>query len=129
MGIWLKYTYLLYICISQLCSDLTEGALKIMLQIVLCLSVSVPPPPSPSVREMWWEDSLNHSVQPPHPNVSEKIARQALLQHVKKHWCYGESAAKNMAITKLKYSSAFHVSRSVHITLVFLNKSHYTIMS
>lgn len=73
-------------------------------------SVSVPPPPSPSVREMWWEDSLNHSVQPPHPNVSEKIAREALLQHVKNHWCYGESAAKNMAITKLKYSSAFHVS-------------------
>ncbi|PNF35665.1 SSUH2-like protein [Cryptotermes secundus] len=71
-------------------------------------SVSVPPPPSPSVREMWWEDSLNHSVQPPHPNVSEKIARQALLQHVKKHWCYGESAARNMAITKLKHSSAFH---------------------
>jgi hypothetical protein len=62
---------------------------------------------------------LNHTVQPPHPNVSEKVAREALLQHVKNQWCYGDSAAKNMAITKLKYTSAFHVSPSVHITFVF----------
>jgi hypothetical protein len=61
---------------------------------------------------MWWEDSLNHSAQPTHPQVSEKIARQALLEHVKNRCCYGKGAAKNMAITKLKYSSAFHVSYS-----------------
>ena len=78
-------------------------------------SVNVPPPPSSSSssnRGMWWEDCLNRSAQPTHPQVSEKIARQALLEHVKSHCCYGAGAAKNMAITKLKYSSAFHVSHS-----------------
>jgi hypothetical protein len=74
---------------------------------------------------MWWEDSLNHSAQPAHPKVSEKIARQALLEHVKNRCCYGENAARNMAITKLKYSSAFHVSHSMHITLSFLNIAIY----
>jgi len=61
---------------------------------------------------MWWEDCSNRSAQPAHPQVSEKIARQALLEHVKSRCCYGEGAAKNMAITKLKYTSAFHVSHS-----------------
>jgi hypothetical protein len=75
-------------------------------------SVSVPPPPSSSDTGMWWEDCSNRSAQPAHPQVSEKIARQALLEHVKSRCCYGEGAAKNMAITKLKYTSAFHVSHS-----------------
>lgn len=91
------------------------------------LSVSVPPPkPLPSSREMWWEDVLNHSSQPAHPRVSEKMARQALLEHVKNHWCYGEGAAKNMAITKLKYSSAFHVSDSLYISLSLLKIAIYS---
>ncbi|XP_069694396.1 protein SSUH2 homolog isoform X2 [Periplaneta americana] len=69
--------------------------------------VSVPPP-SAFFAVNSAEDTLNHSTQPSLHNISEQSARQALIAYSKKHCCYGSSAAQNMAITKLKYMSAFH---------------------
>lgn len=42
--------------------------------------------------------------------LSEQEARAALLEHVKRHCCYGASAARNMAITALDHASALQYS-------------------
>ena len=43
------------------------------------------------------------------PVVSEQEARTALLNLVADHCCWGKAAARNMNITKIASTSAFHV--------------------
>ena len=43
------------------------------------------------------------------PVINEEQAREALLQYVSQHCCYGKGTAQNMTIRDLKSSSAFHV--------------------
>jgi len=45
--------------------------------------------------------------------VTEQEARAALLSLVSQHCCYGKDAAREMAIVKISYSSAFHVKTSI----------------
>ena len=47
------------------------------------------------------------------PAISEVEARGALLGLVAEHCCWGKAAARNMAISKIVATSAFHV-RLVH---------------
>ncbi|WAR26498.1 SSUH2-like protein [Mya arenaria] len=42
------------------------------------------------------------------PQIDEIEARNALLQHVSEHCCYGSGAAQSLRFTDLKHSSAFH---------------------
>nr|KAG5711286.1 hypothetical protein BaRGS_005983 [Batillaria attramentaria] len=42
------------------------------------------------------------------PTITEEDAREALLQHVAEHCCYGKGAATQMTFRELKSSSAFH---------------------
>lgn len=44
------------------------------------------------------------------PSITEEEAREAILQHVAEHCCFGKTAAKEMTFRELKSSSAFHVS-------------------
>ena len=44
------------------------------------------------------------------PVVSEQEARMALLNLVAEHCCWGKAAARNMNITKIASTSAFHVT-------------------
>ena len=48
------------------------------------------------------------------PVINEDQAREALMQYVSQHCCYGSGAAKNMKFRDLKSSSAFHVCH-IHI--------------
>ncbi len=43
--------------------------------------------------------------------INEEQAREALLQFVSEHCCYGKGAATNLVFRDLKSSSAFHVRR------------------
>lgn len=73
--------------------------------------MSIPPPdisPEPANGE-----GCNREILPNRPQVTEQQARSALLAQVAEHCCYGKDAAKEMAITKINYSSAFHVSINV----------------
>ena len=45
------------------------------------------------------------------PAISEVEARSALLSLVTEHCCWGKAAARNMAISKIVSTSAFHVRR------------------
>ena len=51
------------------------------------------------------------------PVVSEQEARTALLNLVAEHCCWGKAAARNMNITKIASTSAFHVITTRHVTL------------
>ncbi|XP_052781226.1 protein SSUH2 homolog isoform X2 [Mya arenaria] len=42
------------------------------------------------------------------PQIDETEARNALLQHVSEHCCYGSGAAQSLRFTDLQHSSAFH---------------------
>lgn len=42
------------------------------------------------------------------PTITEEQAREALLQHVAEHCCYGKGAARDMTFRELTSSSAFH---------------------
>ncbi|XP_066995275.1 protein SSUH2 homolog isoform X2 [Anabrus simplex] len=66
------------------------------------------PPPSSTRKVSTSIDFSARSIRPTQPHVTEKQARDALLAYAKKHCCYGEGVAKNMAVTQLSYSSAFH---------------------
>ncbi|XP_065348432.1 protein SSUH2 homolog isoform X1 [Cloeon dipterum] len=69
-------------------------------------AISVPPPyfeaESPEA------EISNRDILPNCPQVTEQDARTALLSLVAQHCCYGKDVAKEMAITKINYSSAFH---------------------
>lgn len=42
------------------------------------------------------------------PSITAEEAREAMLQHVAEHCCYGKGAAQDMTFRELKSSSAFH---------------------
>jgi len=44
------------------------------------------------------------------PMISEDDAREALLEEVSTHCCYGKGAAQQLVFTNITASSAFHVS-------------------
>lgn len=50
------------------------------------------------------------------PQITEHQARAALLAHVADRCCWGTGAAKKMAIAKINYDSAFHVSFKINRT-------------
>ncbi|CAG7719946.1 unnamed protein product [Allacma fusca] len=77
------------------------------------------PPPSPTYGNFEWldpaqpilnswgpgpENSLRYTI----PQMSESMAKTALLAHVKNHCCWGVGAAKNMCITSFRHTTAFH---------------------
>lgn len=43
-------------------------------------------------------------------NISAEEAREAMLQHVSEHCCYGKKAAEDMNMQDICPSNAFHVS-------------------
>lgn len=45
--------------------------------------------------------------------ITEDQARDAMLQFVSEHCCYGKAPAEEMVIKDLIPSSAYHVSRQV----------------
>jgi len=47
--------------------------------------------------------------------LGENEAKQALLEYVTSHYCYGSSAAKRLNVTKIVHSSAFHVSFDLNL--------------
>jgi hypothetical protein len=55
------------------------------------------------------KETLDRDILPNCPQVTEQEARTALLSLVAENCCYGRDAAKEMAIVKINYSSAFHV--------------------
>lgn len=50
---------------------------------------------------------INNSL----PSLAEEDVREAALQYVGEHCCYGSGAAKDMVITNITMMSAFHVSQ------------------
>ena len=80
--------------------------------LVVCVSVCavcVPPPPPEAT---WCEEPSGPPPREPvhvGGEISEQQARAALLCHVTDHCCYGRSAARHMAISKINYTSAHHV--------------------
>ena len=44
------------------------------------------------------------------PTITEQEAREALIELVADHCCYGKGAAQDLSFNDLKSSSAFHVS-------------------
>lgn len=71
-------------------------------------TVSVPPPPC--VPEEERDRTETRGPLPVGPQITEHQARAALLAHVADRCCWGTGAAKKMAIAKINYDSAFHVS-------------------
>ncbi|CAG0919517.1 unnamed protein product [Notodromas monacha] len=80
----------------------------------LPISINVPPP---EIQELDAANSSRSSVRsgdlrraeiPNAHEITEDVARAALLSHVQKKCCYGASAAKRMNIVKISPSSAFH---------------------
>lgn len=45
------------------------------------------------------------------PTVSEQEARDALMEEVSEHLCYGSKAARDLQFVQITPSNAFHVSR------------------
>ena len=72
--------------------------------------MAVPPPPYVEDEEEEAQQMDGRGPLPSGPQISEQMARQALLTHVADHCCWGAGAAKQMSITKINYDSAFHVS-------------------
>ncbi|CAL1270480.1 unnamed protein product [Larinioides sclopetarius] len=69
-------------------------------------AVAIPPPLETSLKK---SDSETHrSPLPSIPHLTEKEAREALLKEVSTRCCYGKTAARDMAITEIKHSMAFH---------------------
>ena len=62
------------------------------------------------------------------PVINEAQARQALLEEVGRHCCWGKAPAEKMTFTALTTSSAFHVSVvSTACPFVDLNNDVYVI--
>lgn len=71
-------------------------------------AVSVPPPDGDVEEER--DRTETRGPLPPPPQITDHQARAALLAHVADRCCWGSGAAKKMAIAKINYDSAFHVS-------------------
>ncbi|XP_055943699.1 protein SSUH2 homolog isoform X2 [Argiope bruennichi] len=69
-------------------------------------AVAIPPPLETSLKKS--ESETHRSPLPCIPHLTEKEAREALLKEVSTHFCYGKGAARDMAITEIKHSMAFH---------------------
>lgn len=67
------------------------------------------PPPDGAVEEDRGRTETRGPL-PPGPQITDHQARAALLAHVADRCCWGSGAAKKMAIAKINYDSAFHVS-------------------
>ena len=74
----------------------------------LIFTVSVPPPEGENEEER--DRTETRGPLPSGPQITEHQARAALLAHVADRCCWGSGAAKKMAIAKINYDSAFHVS-------------------
>lgn len=70
--------------------------------------MSVPPPDGDVEEER--DRTETRGPLPPPPQITDHQARAALLAHVADRCCWGSGAAKKMAIAKINYDSAFHVS-------------------
>ncbi|XP_076333653.1 protein SSUH2 homolog isoform X2 [Tachypleus tridentatus] len=68
--------------------------------------VEVPPPTMTLPKKE--EEEPERASPPSGPQLTEQEARQALLKYVSTRCCYGKSAARDMAITKIEHSCAFH---------------------
>jgi len=53
------------------------------------------------------------------PTITEQEAREALIEFVADHCCYGNGAAQDLNFNDLQSSSAFHVSFWVHKAIYF----------
>ncbi|GAB6033646.1 Protein ssuh2 [Chamberlinius hualienensis] len=65
-------------------------------------------PPPVTISESYKCLAPIREALPSGKSVSEHEAREALVDYVDKRCCYGKRAAKQLAITKIHYSSAFH---------------------
>lgn len=80
--------------------------------------VPVPPPPSSEEEETPRVEA--RGPLPTGPQISEHQARAALLAHVVDRCCWGSGAAKQMAIAKISYDSAFHVSTDDFFICIYM---------
>ncbi|XP_064472971.1 protein SSUH2 homolog isoform X1 [Ornithodoros turicata] len=69
-------------------------------------AVDVPPPYDTTTPEP--DQGPKREPLPSTPQVTEQEARQALIKRVSAECCYGKACAKDMAITKIEHTSAFH---------------------
>ncbi|XP_054707415.1 protein SSUH2 homolog [Uloborus diversus] len=69
-------------------------------------AIDIPPPLEPVLRKS--EEEPQRPPLPTIPQLTEKEVRQALLQEVSSRCCYGTGAVRDMAITDIKHSIAFH---------------------
>ncbi|KFM70468.1 hypothetical protein X975_21848, partial [Stegodyphus mimosarum] len=69
-------------------------------------AIDIPPPLLPAVQKT--ESEPHRSPLPNIPQLTEKEVRDALLKEVSSHCCYGKSAVRDMAVTEIKHSIAFH---------------------
>ncbi|GFR20036.1 uncharacterized protein TNCT_395411, partial [Trichonephila clavata] len=54
------------------------------------------------------DDEPQKCPLPSVPEITENEIREALMQEVRTHCCYGKTAAKEFVITEIKHSVAFH---------------------
>ncbi|KAG8184818.1 hypothetical protein JTE90_004916 [Oedothorax gibbosus] len=69
-------------------------------------AIAIPPPLLTSPQKPEGENP--RSPLPSIPHLTEKQARDALIKQISSHCCYGTGAARDMAITEIKHSLAFH---------------------
>ncbi|XP_035223344.1 protein SSUH2 homolog isoform X3 [Stegodyphus dumicola] len=69
-------------------------------------AIDIPPPLLPAVQKT--ESEPHRSPLPNIPQLTEKEVRDALLKEVSSHCCYGKNAVRDMAVTEIKHSIAFH---------------------
>ncbi|XP_070557315.1 protein SSUH2 homolog [Ptychodera flava] len=66
------------------------------------------PPPSYDEAVMHSSYPEQSDLTPKLPSITEDQARDALLQHVSEHCCYGAKAARDLSFSKIIPSNAFH---------------------
>ena len=64
--------------------------------------------------------SLSLSLSLSIPTISEDVARNALMDEIGQHCCYGKGAAQNLVFTNIQPSSAFHVSYILLTPKIFM---------
>ncbi|GFY40885.1 protein SSUH2 homolog, partial [Trichonephila inaurata madagascariensis] len=72
----------------------------------LTKEIAIPPPLDTTLKKS--ESEIQRSPLPSIPHLTEKEVRDALIKEVSTHCCYGTGAARDMAITEIKHSIAFH---------------------
>ncbi|XP_077983139.1 protein SSUH2 homolog [Glandiceps talaboti] len=72
-------------------------------------NMDAPLAPPPSYREAMQAPPPDQQQTQPHlPTINEEQAKEALVQHVSEHCCYGSKPAKDLIFTNMMPSSAFH---------------------